>query len=148
MLKSIVFSFRLAMLLSCNQNKNFTSTKHTTSTSNKRDSALQQEDFTEFFKKFDSDSVFQRTRIKFPLKIVDMDETGEKQIESYISAKEISHIGIGSLKEPNMILKKKQVAMDKFEIQFTTDDTGYEVNYFFERRLGKWFLISVRDLSD
>ncbi len=47
-----------------------------------------------------------------------------------------------------MTLKKKQVAMDKFEIQFTTDDTGYEVNYFFERRLGKWFLISVRDLSD
>lgn len=76
--------------------------------SNKRDSALQREDFTEFFKKFDSDSVFQRTRIKFPLKIVDMDETGEKQIESYISAKEISHIGIGRLKEPNMILKKKR----------------------------------------
>ncbi|MGE6218442.1 hypothetical protein ACQKCH_01350 [Nubsella zeaxanthinifaciens] len=116
--------------------------------SNKLDSALQQEDFTEFFTKFDSDSVFQRTRIKFPLKIVDMDETGEKQKENYISAKEISHIGIGRLKEPDMTFKKKQVAMDKFEIQFTTDDTGYEVNYFFERRLGKWFLISVRDLSD
>ncbi len=106
------------------------------------------EDFDDFFKKFDSDSVFQRSRIKFPLTIITIDETGENNVEKYISKNEINHIGVNKLTELNMAFKKKRLTVDKVEVQFQIENTGYEKDYLFARSSGKWFLILVKDLSD
>lgn len=147
MSKPIAILTLLVVLFSCSQPE-ATTAKPDVSTIKADRIAPEQEKFDSFFDRFDSDSAFQKSRIKFPLKLVSMDETGEKNVESYISETEINHIGVGKLKESQMIFKKRQLSKNKMQIKFQIDDTGYEKDYFFESRFGKWFLVSVADLSD
>ena len=109
---------------------------------------VSEENFDVFFKKFDSDSVFQRSRIQFPLKYETLEDEGDPNTIKYISKNEIYHVGLHKLKEPKMTIAKKVTGSSKVEMQFRIEDTGYEKNLFFSRRDKKWFLIAVNDLSD
>lgn len=109
---------------------------------------VSEENFEMFFKKFDSDSVFQRSRIQFPLKYETLGDEGDPSTIKYISKNDIYHIGLHKLKEPKMTSAKKVTDSSKVEIQFRIEDTGYEKNLFFAKRDKKWFLVAVNDLSD
>ncbi len=107
-----------------------------------------EENFEVFFKKFDSDSVFQRSRIRFPLKYETLGDEGDPNTIKYISNNEIYHIGLYKLKEPKMTNVRKVTDSAKVEMQFRIEDTGYEKKLFFTKKDKKWFLVAVNDLSD
>lgn len=107
-----------------------------------------EENFELFFKKFDSDSVFQHSRIDFPLKYETLGDEGDPNTISYISKNDIYHIGLNKLKEPKMIHAKKITDSSKIEMKFVIEDTGYEKDLVFEKKGEKWFLVAVSDLSD
>ncbi|WP_166925095.1 DUF4348 domain-containing protein [Flavobacterium poyangense] len=106
----------------------------------------EQEDFNEFFKLFNQDTIFQLSRIQFPLTIkinnADLEEV------DYIIYKE-KYTAINLDKEPesrdykqHLILKKDQAI-----IQQRGTNNGIFIDYFFEKKEGKWQLITWVDLS-
>ncbi|WP_293310855.1 DUF4348 domain-containing protein [Pedobacter sp. UBA5917] len=107
-----------------------------------------EESFDQFFKKFDTDSVFQHSRIEFPLKYESLDDEGDPNTISYISKSDLPHIGLNKLKEPKMMHTKKITDSSKIEMKFVIEDTGYEKKLVFEKKGEKWFLFAVSDLSD
>ncbi len=111
-------------------------------TSNKNDL----EDFNHFFRLFNHDTVFQISRINFPLKVkINNDDL---ELVDYVIPKE-KYTTINLNKKPEerdfnqqLILKK-----DKAVIQQRGIDNGIFIDYFFEKKDGKWQLITWVDVS-
>lgn len=111
-------------------------------TSNKNDL----EDFNHFFRLFNHDTVFQISRINFPLKVkINNDDL---ELVDYVIPKE-KYTTINLDKKPEerdfnqqLILKK-----DKAVIQQRGIDNGIFIDYFFEKKNGKWQLITWVDVS-
>lgn len=111
-------------------------------TSNKNDL----ENFNHFFRLFNHDTVFQISRINFPLKVkINNDDL---ELVDYVIPKE-KYTTINLDKKPEerdfnqeLILKK-----DKAVIQQRGIDNGIFIDYFFEKKDGKWQLITWVDVS-
>jgi hypothetical protein len=110
----------------------------------------QSESFQIFYKRFTSDSIFQLSRVSFPLKghYMDNDIAGTVEEDTYIWTKQnwriIHHID-----------KSKK---DQYKITENISDSlaiikteGIDENFIFEETYkkinGKWFLITLTDLS-
>ena len=110
-----------------------------------------QENFDVFFKKFQTDSVFQKSRIEFPLKSTTIDEDGnsKKSIskDEWIKNK-WTFIHFFATYKSKEIIKKTSLGQTKLEINFQVEDTGIERHFLFVKVKGKWELNSVEDLSD
>jgi len=106
------------------------------------------EDFDSFSKKFGSDSVFQKSRIVFPLKsVIDGDE-GDDSTTKFIKPSEMHYLGLFVANSKNRIIKKTVLSKNKVQITFQVNDTGIEEDFFFERRDHNWYLVLVEDNSD
>jgi hypothetical protein len=104
------------------------------------------EDFNHFFRLFNHDTVFQISRINFPLKVkINNDDL---ELVDYVIPKE-KYTTINLDKKPEernynqqLILKK-----DKAVIQQRGIDNGIFIDYFFEKKDGKWQLVTWVDIS-
>jgi hypothetical protein len=112
------------------------------------------EDFDNFLFNFAWDSTFQIERIKFPLKYVKLDT------EDY--SNDTTSIHIGEWEHDPLYLELKlsfySQVYDNFAAELRDTDervfawrgieNGINVKYYFERIVGKWYLIKKIDLSD
>jgi hypothetical protein len=106
----------------------------------------QTEDFDVFFKKFNSDSLFQISRVKFPFKALLKYEEGDTT--RYLSKKQWCFIHLVNNKKEKSIINKTQIHKGKVLISYSIEDTGILVNHYFEMIDGKWQHTYVEDESD
>ncbi|MFK8266259.1 DUF4348 domain-containing protein [Capnocytophaga cynodegmi] len=101
-------------------------------------------EFDEFFKKFNTDKSFQLSKIIFPITI-SIDEMGEISQKTIAKNKwEFDEIDENS----DMYYVIKTVEGDNATVWLSGKENGINVEYFFEKRNEKWFLVSMKDSSD
>ncbi|AWH84274.1 hypothetical protein HYN59_03710 [Flavobacterium album] len=110
-------------------------------------------DFDVFFKKFQSDSIFQKRHVKFPLKSSHLDMDGDLSViredipeekysfAKFINDKEIGDTGNGAYKID--ITKKK----DSVYYQMSGIDNGIGTTVKFAFINGCWYMVAVDDTS-
>ncbi len=104
------------------------------------------ENFDDFFKRFNADSVFQKSRVVFPLKMVIAGDEGEGDSTKYIIG---SKWRWGNLMaEKNHIISKIKNTNREVIVQFNIEDTGVGICYYFTQKRGKWWLVFIKDASD
>jgi hypothetical protein len=138
-----IFLAVIAMFFSCNNQ----STENKTSS---EEDKLEKENFNEFYKHFETDSIFQLSRIKFPLKGYYMDET--REFDSTINHDENKDNYVWSLKDWQLSKLKHLISMDSsFNIKYyysdsltrvnrRVKDSGCEVKEEYLLKDGKWYL--------
>ena len=105
------------------------------------------ENFDTFFEKFSSDSVFQRSRIKFPLTTETYDIDAEKMVMATIPAREWEFFNIREITRNKKHIYNTRKEKDKYILNATVEDTGIFVDYIFEQRDGKWVMVKIVDQS-
>ena len=105
-----------------------------------------QEDFNHFFKLFNHDTVFQISRINFPLK-VKINNDDLELVDYVILKNEYTTINLD--KKPKERSYNQQIILkkDKAVIQQRGINNGIFIDYYFERIDGKWQLITWIDVS-
>ncbi|GAB3512720.1 DUF4348 domain-containing protein [Emticicia fontis] len=107
-----------------------------------------EENFDKFFKDFCKDDKFQLSRIKFPLKVVVVDD--EKRNEKAIQQNDWRHTNLLKLKKDHP--KNKLATIDKTadskDVVFTNKDNGEIVHHLFSRIDNQWYLTSIVDESE
>ena len=89
------------------------------------------EDFEIFFKSFQTDSVFQKSRVEFPLKYIVPGDDGENDAIAFIKASKLHFFGLFILNKDKAIVKKIKPSAGKIKIQFQISDTGFEKDFLF-----------------
>lgn len=112
-----------------------------------------EESFQTFFKKFESDSVFQEQRVKFPFKqIIWGDEENDVFVEE-VKQHEWSFLDLEYKEEYG----KRPIDAYKQDLVIYTDsakvilrgvDNGINVDFAFSMVEGQWFLVSCTDYSN
>lgn len=121
---------------------NCKSTNNTASTETNKKSS--NENFDEFYNRFHTDSLFQMSRIKFPLECKKIDWEGEKTwsekswktIKVKIFDVDISEFKTEYRKTDNSFIEK-----------FWIEDSGYVSEYRFNLIHKKWYLVYANELN-
>ncbi len=113
-------------------------------------------DFNAFFVKFSKDSIFQRSRVKYPLKMIYFDAYGSDQttpIEEYIKLQDYQFFDFSLDNEA----KNREVNAYTIKIEKKENDTylyrqlgidnGIMVEFKFIKDNGCWLLVSLKDES-
>lgn len=116
--------------------------------------AAQVESFDEFLAKFSNDSVFQMSRVSFPLKHVFLDDDTFKLDSTTISKKDYCL---------NKLYYELYERSDAFPVLYDNFDlnvrdtgervfqwkgfTGMDERYYFKRVKGKWFLVRTENVG-
>lgn len=105
------------------------------------------ESFEEFFKKFSSDSFFRNSRINFPLKGFNSDDSNtngkdevylwSKEDWSFYSEEDFSNKKDKDEKKTETIKKNKSL----ITYRIYKENSGYDIQYEFKKENDKWFLI-------
>lgn len=104
------------------------------------------EDFNEFFKKFNSDSKFQISRVIFPFKYKANNEDFE--LLDYTMTKEKYKVLHLNNKADEKYLKRTlSVKKSKATLEERGLDSGIYIDYIFELKDNKWFLKTFVDQS-
>ncbi|OCX50660.1 hypothetical protein BEL04_23100 [Mucilaginibacter sp. PPCGB 2223] len=103
--------------------------------------------FDAFFQLFKTDSVFQKSRIIFPLKVFTAGDEGESDTKT-VTETRMKFIGLFIDKSEKGIVIKKMLSGNKTNIRFQIQDTGFEEEFTFIKINSKWYLSSVTDNSD
>lgn len=110
------------------------------------------EDFFDFYERFSTDSVFQKSRLQEPLAFVTIDPEDEFQIleatlddEQWFSFRppllhgKLTNVHYG---------QREEVDSNSKIIEFKGFGNGFSNTLYFERRNGLWKLVKFEDLSD
>ena len=109
--------------------------------------AQQQENFTIFFQKFSGDAAFQKSRIKFPLAMVTVDEDNSSTTKT-ISASKWEFYNIRELKKDKKnIFKVSYPKKDQAIVIRQLEDTGVQLRLVFRFIDNKWQMVQLRDES-
>lgn len=108
--------------------------------------------FNLFIDKFSTDSYFQLSRTKFPLKIkwydIDNDNDSlfykDKSNFEIIDFRQKNSTGVEDQWEQKIVLNTNNTLAT---IEIHGIDNGILVNYFFEKENGAWILIAIEDIS-
>lgn len=143
---SLLFGAVLLLLPGCNNNKRVKGSLPAKATAKFNAVGTASENFNIFFNRFSTDSVFQISRIEFPLKLTIIGGEGESDTAKFIKKKDwlFAH----AQPEKDVIARPKQTSKAKANIHFLIEDTGFSVYYYFVIRKGKWWMTSIRDESD
>jgi hypothetical protein len=148
-IRVVFFIIANLLCLNCHSNRNKANFphlhKHTTA--NKSADDLN-ENFEIFFEKFRVDSVFQKSRIEFPLKYTISGDEGESDSTKFIIKNQLKFIKLFTPNKDKGIVKKTQLSPKKVQIQFQIEDTGFEKEFIFDRKDNNWYLVLVIDNSD
>ena len=111
-------------------------------------------DFKVFLDYFSKDSIFQVSRVNFPLKVMEVDENNTlESIEKTISKTEYTKLDFeypkdALTREYDKYTQKIKTNGNKAVIEIRGYDNGICTDFFFEKLNGKWFLKSWNDTSD
>jgi len=105
-------------------------------------------DFDLFFKKFQIDSSFQKSRVLFPLKYKISGDEGEADSTRFITPNEWKFTRLFISNEGKLILKKIKKSPTEIDIKVQIEDTGFENEFAFLRKSNKWYLDLIVDNSD
>ncbi len=117
-----------------------------------KDTAADAENFDVFFKKFSQDSIFQKKRIKFPLKTAYYEDVTEDMTVHYVKETEITYIDFTK----DALAINKETDKFTFKIEKTTNgmiykrigyDNGIYISYIFSLSGNSWFLSEIKDES-
>jgi len=111
-------------------------------------SSVSLESFDSFFEKFQKDSVFQKSRTRFPLKNIIVGDEGDKDVTKFVKLEEFKFISIFKDKSAKTKVKKTVLNPNKVKVQLQIEDTGLEQNFIFSNKSGNWALVFVVDNSD
>jgi hypothetical protein len=113
--------------------------------------------FEQFIEKFESDRVFQQAHIKYPLKYTFLDYEAQpepKEREKRLSQKEVARLkaAIFPLRTTQSahglsLRKIKVLSPRQMWVQLAKPDTGYQLDFYFERTAVCWALAEYSDLS-
>ncbi|MBE9491200.1 MAG: hypothetical protein IMY67_12955 [Bacteroidetes bacterium] len=108
--------------------------------------------FNEFFEKFSKDSLFQKSRVKYPLKWSYYRESYEKLTIEHIEQKDFIYIDF--TEDKNAMQKKSGkyevvIEKSKYEVNYLLKgyDNGIHMNHIFKLVEGCWFLVEIIDES-
>ena len=103
------------------------------------------ETFESFIEKFSLDSLFQESRIVFPLKKKYLNEN-LKEEEKFVEAIDWWRVILESTDNYSMrFFEKKKVNLGM--VEFRGVENGVRVTYTFELNGGEWFLVEMEDFS-
>ena len=117
-------------------------------------SNAQVESFDNFLSKFSNDSLFQISRVEFPLKYIFLNDDTFERDSSLINKKDYDinklHYSLYDCSEafPAIYDNFKSQLRDTDERVFRWKGfTAMDERYYFKRRRGKWFLIRIEKLG-
>jgi hypothetical protein len=102
------------------------------------------ETFSKFLEKFSSDSTFQYSRLRFPIKN-DVYNTDTGLFESHLISQ--NEWKFSNLNDPNFIKSVKRESDNKTILNIQIEDTGVSILYNFEIFDGLWYLNKIVDES-
>ena len=102
-----------------------------------------EEDFNAFFEKFKKDSVFQKQRVVFPLKVRVFNIDNLKTEENSLEEKNYEFLRI----DENEVSMEKKISKDSVKIILKGKDNGTYIETQFLKDKGIWKLESYNDQS-
>ena len=102
-----------------------------------------EEDFNTFFEKFKKDSVFQKQRVVFPLKVRVFNIDNLKTEENSLEEKDYEFLKI----DENEVSMEKKISKDSVKIILKGKDNGIYIETQFLKDKGIWKLESYNDQS-
>ena len=102
-----------------------------------------EEDFNTFFEKFKKDSVFQKQRVVFPLKVRVFNIDNLKTEENSLEEKDYEFLKI----DENEVSIEKKISKDSVKIILKGKDNGIYIETQFLKDKGIWKLESYNDQS-
>lgn len=149
MTKRIILSFSLFLLIGCtSKNKSAHNQTETNKIVNKSSSDIDAK-FETFIEHFSRDSLFQISRIDFPLKVKELDEDDEKEItvnKSEFRKLDFNKNNVNSKGTDEYKLNIK-VNGDEAVIETRGIDNGIYIDTYFKKKNGKWKLVTSVDSS-
>lgn len=100
------------------------------------------ENFDIFFENFNNDSVFQLSRIQFPLKL--KSNEGE---DSFIKKGEWRYTKLVENNRAKTIIRKEVIGNSEIRIDYMVEDTGVLVSHTFHLIDKQWILTNIEDHS-
>jgi len=109
-------------------------------------------DFNTFIELFSQDTAFQRKRTKFPLRIKQYDIENDKDTIIYNWHSGFEVMDFRRKKSDSRYDQwEQQIVVDKNQTKATIEIRGIEngimVDYYFEKKDGRWMLVSIDDSS-
>lgn len=146
----IKYIFLLLLVISCKKENTQLETKK--AIENKDFNNLD-EDFNAFLLKFNQDSIFQMSRINFPLKVKEADSDNDyKTIERVINKKDFAKLDFtlpkdAQTREFDKFTQKIKLTKNNATIEVRGIDNGIHSDVIFEKVNGKWNLKTWIDES-
>ena len=105
---------------------------------------LEKEQFSSFYQKFHTDSLFQISRIRFPLPGINSDDmTVEDTAYHWTKGKWMMH----HLVDTTSFTRKLSVSNNTVIEVITSTDSGVIIKRTFQNIKGKWFLVRYEDTN-
>lgn len=111
------------------------------------------EDFFVFFQVFCQDSTFQMSRIKFPLTDTFLGSNLDSVITRKIAKSDWTFLRIKEFKTNTFeyyfssFANRRLPDTDEMVYSIIGIENGIQIDYFFKRENGKWFLVKIENLS-
>lgn len=115
------------------------------------------ERFEDFFEKFKTDSVFQHERVQFPFLServnLDNDSGSDEFITDFIEEDDWTFANFDydesiAKRVLDAYTQEVRAEKDRAVVEIRGVDNGIWIDYYFERRKGRWMLISEKDSSN
>ncbi|MCS4436908.1 DUF4348 domain-containing protein [Aquiflexum gelatinilyticum] len=103
------------------------------------------ENFEMFISQFNQDSVFQFSRVHFPVTIKSYDTGSFSYVEREMSIDEWDFVKV--LEIDDIKHEITPVSSVEVRLEFFKEDTGIGVTYIFKKLLSKWLLVEIVDHS-
>jgi len=106
--------------------------------------------FESFLTKFNNDSIFQKSRVKFPLPIIEMDGDNFNEVHNKLEKKDYSRFDLTSNKvhqKEEGFTQEIKLNKNKATIEIRGIENGIMTDYYFEKINGKWMFIGLKDAS-
>jgi len=106
--------------------------------------------FESFLTKFNNDSIFQKSRVKFPLPIIEMDGDSFNEIHNKIDAKDYRKFDLTSNKvhqQEEGYTQEIKLEKKKATIEIRGIENGIMTDYYFEKINEKWMFVGLKDVS-
>lgn len=115
------------------------------------DTDIVNENFNDFLEKFSKDSIFQISRIDFPLRVSQLDDDYQPMdkiiVKENFSIIDFSKENSGNFKETDNYFQKSILKDNQAKLEIRGIDNGIYLDVFFERIKGKWKLKAWTDSS-
>ena len=129
--------FLISLFMSCQ-------TRDTPEGGSNEKKVKERERFDVFYKEFHKDSLFQISRIKFPLPGINTDDM-EVEDTTYFWKKE--EWSMHHMVDTTLFFKKTSISDSIVEEEITSEDPGVYIKRKFQYTQGKWYLVLYEDVN-